>query len=265
MSYLGKRLRLGRILKGGRSVTVALDHGRRHGPIRGIEDLKRITGEVVEGGADAVMVTPSMIKLIYEEVEGRAAVIARIDGTGTVKGPDPFDDRVTSSVWRSVLYGADAVSIMVYIGSSREADHLEKLGKVAEECENYGMPLLAEVIPSKPYITDPFDESSIAYACRICVEHGADVIKTYYSGSPVTFKKVTNSVPAPVLILGGPKKEDVREVLEEVKGAMEGGAKGVVFGRNVFQFARPKLMVRALREIVHKGAKVEEALSLLEG
>ena len=263
MSLVGKRLRMARIFKDGKSLTVALDHGRRHGPIRGVEDLKGITRDVVEGGADAVMVTLPMIKLIWEEVAGRAAVIARIDGTGTVKGPDPSDDRVTASVWRAVLYGADAVSIMAYIGSAREADHLEKVGKVAEECESYGIPLMVEVIPSKPYLSDPYDEENIAYACRICVEHGADIVKTYYSGSPLTFRRVVERVPVPILILGGPKREDVKEVLKDVKGAIEGGAKGVAFGRNIFQYEKPRLMVRALREIIHREASVEEALNIL--
>ena len=35
----GKRLRLKKLFRDGRALIVALDHGRRHGPITGIEDL----------------------------------------------------------------------------------------------------------------------------------------------------------------------------------------------------------------------------------
>jgi class I fructose-bisphosphate aldolase len=45
--------------------------------------------------------------------------------------------------------------------------------------------------------------------------------------------------------------------------AMEAGAYGVVFGRNVFQSADPAKMVAALAKVVHDGATVASAAALL--
>ncbi len=111
---------------------------------------------------------------------------------------------------RAIRVEADTVSFMIYVGSQHEADLLEKLGQVADECEFYEMSLLAEMIPSKPCILNPYDASSIAYSARIGAEYGADVIKTFYSGSPESFRKVTSSVPIPVMVLGGHVKEAPR-------------------------------------------------------
>ena len=262
MSVIGKKIRLGRIFRRstGRTVIIALDHGRRHGPIKGIEDLRDVVNKVIDADVDAIMVTVGMIRHVYEEVIGRVSLIARIDGTGTIRGPDPTDDRLISSVERALRLGADAVSIMVYIGSNNEADLLEKMGFVAENCDNYGVPMLAEVIPSKPFIKDPYSPDNVAYCCRIGAEYGADVIKTYYTGDPNSFREVVTKVPVPVVVLGGPRKGTIREVLEVVKGSVEGGGKGVAIGRNVFQFKDPTAIARAIVEIVHKGRDVESVM-----
>ena len=262
MAASGKILRLGRIFRrsSGKTVIVALDHGRRYGPIRGIEDFKRTVEILVDANIDAIMATPAMIERVCDVISGRIAAIARIDGTGTIKGPDPMDDRLIASVERGLKVGADAVSVMIYVGSEREADLLEKLGFVADLCFEYGMPLLAEMIPSKPFLKDPYDPANIAYCARIGAEYGADVIKTLYSGDPRSFKDVVSSVPVPIVILGGPRKESVADVLRMVHGAIEGGARGVAIGRNIFQSRNPELMAQIISEIVHEGLGLEEAL-----
>ncbi|RLF21159.1 MAG: fructose-bisphosphate aldolase [Thermoprotei archaeon] len=267
MSVVGKYLRLGRIFRRStkRTVIIALDHGRRHGPIKGIEDLRATVSKVLQADVDAVMVTIGMIRHVYDEVAGRAALIARIDGTGTIKGPDPTDDRLIASIERAIKLGADAVSIMVYIGSRNEAALLEKMGIVAESCDEYGMPLLAEIIPSKPFIKEPYAPESVAYCSRIGAEYGADVIKTYYTGDPKSFREVTSRVPVPIVVLGGPRKETIREVLEMVKGSIEGGGSGVAIGRNVFQFDDPTAMAQAIVEIVHKNRGVKEVMESILG
>ena len=264
---IGKALRLGRIFRRstGRTVIIALDHGRRHGPIRGIENLRETVGKVLEADIDAVMVTVGMIRHIYDLVAGRVAVIARIDGTGTIRGPDQTDDRLISSVERALKYGADAVSIMVWLGSRNEANQLEKLGLVSELCDDYGMPLLAEVIPCEPYLKDRYSPDTIAYGARIAAEYGADVVKTFYTGSKETFREVVRKVPIPIVVLGGPKKEKVLDVLEMVRGAIDAGGKGVAIGRNVFQYTNPTLMAQALVELVHKGRSVEEVAETILG
>jgi DhnA family fructose-bisphosphate aldolase class Ia len=103
----------------------------------------------------------------------------------------------------------------------------------------------------------------MASAARLAFEHGADYIKTYYTGSPESFRTVIENCPVPCLIAGGPRMNTVEETLEVVAGAMAAGASGVVFGRNIWQHKNPAGMVRALQRVIHGGASVAEAMQEL--
>jgi DhnA family fructose-bisphosphate aldolase class Ia len=47
-------------------------------------------------------------------------------------------------------------------------------------------------------------------------------------------------------------------------GAMEAGASGVTFGRNIFQHRNPPAMVRALYKIIIEGKGTREAILHLD-
>ncbi len=261
----GKVIRLGRIFRKttGKAVIIALDHGRRHGPIKGIEKFRELVAKLVNADIDGVMATPSMIEKVADIVAGRVAVVARIDGTGTIKSPDETDDRLIASVERAIRVGADSVSVMLYPGSEREVQLWEKLARVVEEADYYGIPVLAEVIPRPPNLPNKLDPEAIAYGSRIASELGADIIKTLYPGNKESFRDIVDKVPVPILVLGGPKSESFTAFLSMVKDAVDSGAKGAVIGRNVFQQDDPVKAANALAMIVHKGASPEESLKSL--
>ena len=66
------------------------------------------------------------------------------------------------------------------------------------------------------------------------------------------------------IIAGGAKMETDRDILEMVKGSVEAGGAGVSIGRNAFQHHNPSSIVKAISNVVHKNATVEEALELVE-
>lgn len=74
------------------------------------------------------------------------------------------------------------------------------------------------------------------------------------------FRNVTLNCPVPTLIAGGSKMDTEKAALEVLHGAMQGGAKGVVFGRNIWQSRNVPGTVAALRAIIHSGASVDQAL-----
>jgi DhnA family fructose-bisphosphate aldolase class Ia len=103
----------------------------------------------------------------------------------------------------------------------------------------------------------------IADACRIGAELGADFIKTAYTGDVDSFARVVEQVYVPIVVLGGTRTEEPRDLLELVHGAMQAGACGVACGRNIYQWEEPTRMVQALAAIIHDGASVDAALDLL--
>jgi DhnA family fructose-bisphosphate aldolase class Ia len=53
-------------------------------------------------------------------------------------------------------------------------------------------------------------------------------------------------------------------LLERTRIAIDSGASGVVYGRNIVQHPTPAKFIKAIRSIVHNGATVDEAMLVLE-
>jgi fructose-bisphosphate aldolase/2-amino-3,7-dideoxy-D-threo-hept-6-ulosonate synthase len=221
--------------------------------------MQDITNQLLKGKVDAILVHKGIARHI--EVDG-SGLIVMLSGASNL-GPNPNSKVQVCSVQEAVRLGADAVSVHVNVGAQDEDKMLSNLGKVAEDCEAFGIPLLAMMYPRGPKITDEHDVNVVAHAARIGAELGADIIKTNYTGNIETFKTVTESCPIPVVIAGGPKCKSLQEVLQTTYDALQGGAAGLSIGRNVFQCDRPTQICRALNAIVHEGASVEQGQKIL--
>lgn len=261
MDMWGKELRLSRIMREGKVLCIPMDHGLTDGPIRGIERIGDAVERVASGGATCVVLHKGMIKSLKR---APLPVLMHLSGS-TSLGPEPNRKVKVGGVLEAVRLGADGVSVHVNVGGEpSEPEMLAKLGEVAAEAYELGMPLLAMMYARGPNVRDKYDPRLIAHVARVGAELGADIVKVPYTGSPETFKMVTGGVDIPVIIAGGPKMEDDLDVLRMVAGAMEAGAAGVSFGRNVFQHKSPDKMVRAIASIIFDGASPEEALVYLK-
>jgi class I fructose-bisphosphate aldolase len=142
---------------------------------------------------------------------------------------------------------------------------LRDFGTVSSACQRWGMPLLAMIYTRGPKIRGEYDVRYVRHAARVGAEMGADLVKVSYTGSPETFREVTEGCASPVVIAGGEKVESDEDVLRMVHDAIAAGGAGASIGRNVFQHRSPAAMVRAIAAIVHGGATVREALGILKG
>ena len=77
------------------------------------------------------------------------------------------------------------------------------------------------------------------------------------------FEKVTESCPVPVAIAGGPKCDTGEDTLAMIRGALDGGAAGIVMGRNIWQSSKPVQMIRAVRSMIHENVGMESAVGIL--
>lgn len=242
----GKSIRMNRILKeDGKTVIVAMDHGQFQGPINGIRNVRETLSNIIIGRPDAIILNPGVIEKNGDLLGGKVSILCRITGAST-NYSTMFDyHRITTSVEHALSIGADGVVVMGFIGGDGENASLEIIGRVAEQCSRLGMPLIAEMLPqAMDHFTDP---EYIALGARVAYELGADLIKVYYTGLE-SFSKVLESVPVPVVIAGGPKGKDAFEMARE---ALELGAMGVAYGRNVFQADDQTEYVRKLLKTVH--------------
>ncbi len=256
ISMWGKEVRLSRIMRDGRILCVPMDHGLTDGPIRGIEDIEAAVERVAKGGATCSVLHKGMIKALRRP---HLPVLMHLSAS-TSLGPEPNRKVRVGDVIEAVRLGADGVSVHVNVGGEpSEPDMLVKLGEVAAEADELGMPLLAMMYARGPNVRDRYDPHLIAHVARVGAELGADIVKVPYTGDPDTFRMVTAGVSVPVIIAGGPKMKDDMDVLRMVAGAMEAGAAGVAFGRNIFQHEAPDRMVRAIASVIFEGQGPEEA------
>jgi len=218
--------------------------------------------KVAEGGADAVLLHKGIVPHGHRGYGRDIGLIVHLSGSSSLS-PDPNHKVLVTTVKKAIKLGADAVSVHVNVGADYEGEMFQKLGMVSEECDEWGMPLIAMMYPRGRKVHDEHNVEVVKLAARVGAELGADIVKTNYTGSPDTFKEVVKGCPVPVVIAGGPKMVTDRDVLEMVAGAMEAGARGVAIGRNIFQHRDPIAMVRAIAKIVHEGVSVEEVLPLL--
>jgi 3-hydroxy-5-phosphonooxypentane-2,4-dione thiolase len=81
-------------------------------------------------------------------------------------------------------------------------------------------------------------------------ELGADAIKTFYTGRK--FREAVTSAAVPILVLGAGKTTEIK-ALQSAYDAVNDGARGVFYGRNVTQASNPKRFLSALLKVVKKG------------
>ena len=185
----------------------------------------------VDDGADAVMTTFGVAKRYREQLTDRIPTILRLDGGFSLYREDWLAHTEWSllhSVEDTLFLGADGVVLMAFVGIRVELQTYRVVATVAGECVRVGLPLMVEALPCpSERIPDPKAPEAMASAARLGFEHGADLVKTYYTED---FRQVTGNCPVPVLIAGGPKMETVEETLQVVHDAAEAGAAGAVFG-----------------------------------
>jgi len=263
--HLGKALRLERIVNRntGRTIIVPLDHGVTVGPIYGLVDLRETVDKVAEGGANAVLMHKGLVRCGHREHGRDVGLIVHLSAS-TALSPYPNAKTLVGSVEDAIKLGADAVSVHVNIGDESERQMLSDLGNVSSRAAEWGIPVLAMVYARGPKIENEFDPQVVAHCARLGEELGADVVKVVYTGDIESFSKVVDACCVPVVIAGGPKLENTRQLVQMVHDSIEAGGAGLSVGRNIFQAEAPDRLVRALHQVVHEDYSVEQALGLLE-
>ena len=257
----GMKNRLSRILnpKTGRGLIVAIDHGMALGAMTGIEKPATVF-EMLDPYADAWLMTKGIFTYVYKP-HGNKGIILRASGGATIAGPDITREGPTASVEELLSLSADAVAASAYIGSSNEHETLRYMSKVAESCRRWQIPLVGVIAVGKDNEKTQ-DPKFIALGARVAAEHGADIVKTYYTATD--FEKVTTGCPVPVAIAGGPKCETDQETLAMIRGALDGGAAGIVMGRNIWRSECPVPLIKAVRALIHEDVTLEDAGDILQ-
>jgi len=249
----GMKNRLSVLMPQGRCFFMPIDHGYFLGPTRGLEK----PGETIQPLLpyfDALFCTRGVLRAAIDPTQGKP-IILRVSGCTSTIGKDLANEELTTSIEEIIRLNVSAVGVSVFIGSEYEKQTLANLARMVNQCEDYGIPVMAVTAVGKEL--DKRDARYLGLCCRICAELGAKVVKTYWCDKD--FEKVVQGCPVPVVMAGGPKCNSELDVFEFVCDGMQKGAVGINLGRNVWQHPHPIPMARALQAIVHEQATVREA------
>ena len=248
----GKTRRLNRLFVGVEKICLLspLDHGGWLGPVKGLDNPEWIVGEVLAGGANAVLASPGFFKVAEKSLKPETGLVLRVSLTAGLSKQGTQETPI-ATIDSAIRMDADAVAVSVFFGREGDIEIYQWLAALIEECRPYDIPVIAEMMPPENVAYDP---TAIAHAARIGMEIGADVIKTNFSGSVDSFRSVVKSVPIPIIVAGGPKSgnegDDATAVM--AKSAIEAGAKGVAIGRRVWQSQNPQEVTRQVAAALWK-------------
>ena len=255
----GMRNRLSRLIKpDGHCQFLPIDHGYFQGPTRCLERPGDTIRDLLPY-ADGLFVTRGVLRSAVDP-DGNTPIILRVSGATSVVGQDLANEVVTTSIEEIIRLNVAAVGLSIFVGSDYEKETLENLALLVNDCEDYGIPVMAVTAVGKEL--EKRKARFLALSCRIAAELGARIVKTYYCAED--FDKVVDGCPVPVVIAGGPKCETELEVFEFVYDGMGKGVIGVNLGRNVWQNPHPVAMMRALNGVIHDGLTPKQAFDLFE-
>lgn len=263
------KARMNRLFRNGGCLDVAVDHGVCNEPsfLNGLEDMGRVVDMLVGARPDAIQMTFGQADLLQARPErDKPALVMRLDMG------NPYNATRHRVMWAELQNAADPVLPAVEMDAACVVVNLfmlpdepelfrqcvQNIARVRADCTRYGMPLMIEPLVMLPndvrggYLVDG-DAEKIVTLVRLAAEMGADIIKADPTTNPEEFHRVIEAARVPVLARGG-GKEDLRLVLQKSAALVAQGAKGLVYGRNIYQHANPKAVVAALMAIIHQGA-----------
>lgn len=252
---------LSRITHDGKCLILAYDQGFEHGPTD--FDLVNVDPDyffriALEGEYSAIAVQAGIAEKYMKPEYRKIPLIIKLNAKTSFLRGDPVSLQHTS-VKKAIELGAHAVGYTIYFGSAHEQVMFKEFGQICEEAHEAGLPVICWMYPRGINVQNEFSTEVLAYAARVAMELGADIVKLKTNGNVEAMKWViTCAGKTKVVIAGGPHVSEI-EFAKMAADSMNAGAIGLAVGRNVWQDKTPMIVTSALKKIVFEGKTPDEA------
>jgi class I fructose-bisphosphate aldolase len=247
----GKVIRWSRFVgqASGRGLIVPIDHGLTLGPIDGLVSVRDMGRWMRHPAINGVIAHKGMIGRLADAglLAGRG-VMVHLNGA-TAIGERPDTKHLLTSVETALRLGADGVSVQVNFRPDNHAHNLGVLGRVVDEAERYGLPVLAMVYPAGPVDADSA-AGQHRHFLRIAYELGVDAVKTAPPENLETIPDLLSGVEDLSVFFSGGSLSSDESLISLAKAVANGGAGGLCVGRNVFQRPDPESILNQLRDVL---------------
>lgn len=263
MTATGKTRRMNNIFgSDGKAVMVAINHGLGYGPSHGIEDMDTLLARLAPYKPDSLTLHKGMVARFVDRVPRETSVILKVTNQTHHFAPE---ETAVASVREALYLDADAIAIGLSLCGPLEREEIARAAQMVAKAEKFGMPTVAHSYPCGSFLKNEacYSVENVAYATRVALEIGIDIIKTYWTGSERSFAEIVKvGSPAKVVISGGPRCATLRDCFQMTFEGMNAGASGVTYGRNIWQHAHPDAVLAGLTAIIHQEADLDRALEV---
>lgn len=238
---------LTKITKDGKALFLAYDQGMEHGPTDFNDesvDPSNILKIAKEGGFTGVILQKGVAEKYYS---GQVPLILKLNGKTSFIKDEPYAPQICT-VTEALKLGASALGYTVYVGSQEQEKMFTEFSNIEREAHEKGIPVIGWMYPRGKEVVE--NAETIAYAARVGLEMGADIIKVKYPGDLKSMEWIVKSAGKTKVVVAGGAKEPLDSLLEMTKIVMQAGAIGLAIGRNVWQAEEPLVVCQKLKEII---------------
>jgi len=139
----GLQNRISHIIKpnDNRALMLAVDHGYFLGPTEKLEDPRKTTAPLLKY-CDSIMLTRGVQRASIDP-KSSVPIVLRVSGGSSIIGEDLSNEQITVSIKDAIRLNASALAMSVFVGSKYEQQTIVNLGRLVNEAEEYGIPVLA--------------------------------------------------------------------------------------------------------------------------
>ena len=262
----GINLRVKKLFKDKKSLVIsAIDHVMEYGDQTGIEDSRRAIEKC--RGTDALLLSRFSLIRNYDLFvsQNSPMPVVRINWSSAFYYPLKYRKgftEIATTVDDAVAAGAEIVICSLFLENGNEemeTINVRIFSEVVRQKEKLGIPLIGEVyVVEHNEITPDALHLKVKRVGRVMAELGADLVKAFYTNN---FSDVVKNIPVPVFSIGAEKLNKDIDVLNKAYNTVSAGAKGIIFGRNIFMAKNPQNLINALNDVMNNGVQPSEAVN----
>lgn len=257
MVSCGKYLRFPEIWKRTSPITICpFDDSLISGSVAGLEDATKKLESICSARPTAILTFAGRIEKFPELFVGLRTIVNLSASTTR----SSYTRKVQCGTIETALrVNASAVAVHINIASVYAFEMIQHAVEVIEQAKRYDVPICGIIYPRGEAggQVDNFDEMRlkdpngygelVAHCVHLGVDLGVDIIKTQYTGSKESFQLAVKAAgPVPIVVAGGPLVSEPIALAYAVD-AVQAGAAGISFARNVFGRNDPKRFIDMLR------------------
>lgn len=244
-------MKINKLLTKGKTLILSYDQGIEHGPTD-FNDKNVNPNYIIDiakrGKFNAIVFQKGIAEKYNKEIkESKIPLIIKLNGKTNLYKGEPISKR-NCSVKEAIKLGAQAVGYTIYIGSEHESEMLKEFGKIQSKAHEKGLPVIAWIYPRGKSVEKKSKKELMAYAARVGLEAGADIIKIKYEGNTKDLEWAVKSAGKTKVIIAGGIKRGEKELLKQIKDIKKAGAIGLAIGRNIWQNEKPLETTKKIRK-----------------